>query len=300
MGSEYRILSSVVLLFLLSGCGIKTVPVYDATYSLATPNNKFDCKCRYNETKKHSGDNAYCRTTLKAIAKKSYPYAIMSSNAYPGGTQIDIADWDKVERFESAKGFGADVYLSTNRESAVIAFRGTDNIADWIFANFYINLFSGGQFSQADEVYNHVVYKYHPEKITTTGHSLGGGLAMRISFRNKGVDAFVFNSSSRTATGVSTKNIWQNKIISIRDSGEALAPLRRLPLFDRTEEYRYNFSGGNPINEHNMERFARCLFTAAELSDSEYISNSKDNKGCVAANTQGCADTSVDENTPRH
>lgn len=266
------------LLSLISGCSIKTVNFSTQKYSLK---GSLDCKCKYNETKKHRGPTAYNKPRLKQMARTAYVYAMMSVNAYASEPQINIPGWEKKESFKSSKGFGADVYLSTTNNEAIIAFRGTDGIFalnDHIFANFYINWFSGGQFSQADEIYKHVVYKYHPNKITTTGHSLGGGLALRISLLNKGVDAYIFDSSVRTGTGIGSKNIWGNTIVSIRDSGELLSLFRYSSLFKKIKgnggDYRYNFLGGSAGDEHSMQRFAQCMYIAGVFS-SEYDAGCK-------------------------
>lgn len=279
-----RLFFYTLILLLITGCSVKSVNFSNDMYALNNPQGTtFDCKCDYNQTKAHSGTKSYSKPRLKSMANEAYEYAVMSFNTYSDVTQIKISDWKREERFESSKGFGADVYSSTNGSNEmVIAFRGTDGlmaINDHIFANLYINWFSNGQFSQADEIYKHVLYKYHPNKITTTGHSLGGGLALRISLLNKDVDAYVFDSSIRTGVGIGANNIWGNKIISMRDSGEMLALFRHLPLFKKLKKnggvYRYNFLGGNFSKEHNMQRFMQCMYIAGKLTEQEYSNGCK-------------------------
>ena len=78
-------------------------------------------------------------------------------------------------------------------------------------------------------------------EITTTGHSLGGGLAVHMSFHYERVNAIIFDSSPMARQGSQKK---KNQRISIFESGEVLAPLRvgRGLRWDLAGTFETNFS----------------------------------------------------------
>ena len=96
----------------------------------------------------------------------------------PGNTEIGTSeDWN---------GFAAVAYgrydVNRNLQEIVIAYRGTDNVADWTPSNLQILLtFTPFQKNKAIEFYNKVVEEYQGIDITITGHSLGGALAQYVA-----------------------------------------------------------------------------------------------------------------------
>jgi hypothetical protein len=283
---------SVVLIFLGQGCTtINSVPLpnQDISSLLNFPiGTTFNCKCKYNQTKKHSPCGSmppYNKARLKNMAVEAHLYAIMSFNAYDDRPQLVIPSWKRIERFETWKGFGADVYLSNNQNDMVIAFRGTDGFTgfnDWIWGNLNFKFWEG-QYADADDAFKKIQliatkYNVANNHIITTGHSLGGGLAMHIALLNNGIDSYVFNPSPRVfAKGKYDK--YTNRIVVISESGEVLAAARKvfstLPKI-RHEEYRYNYLGGNFFKEHGMKNFSQCMYKTAKLSEAQY--NSECNK----------------------
>jgi predicted esterase YcpF (UPF0227 family) len=232
------------------------------------------CKCGYESrfTVLHKN-----RSDLDKTSNEIYPYAIMSANAYDHKLQISIPGWKRIKRIKSNHGFSADIYNSDDEKSVVIAFRGTDDKKDWPYAN--LKLSPGGQYSDADDLFSMILKENSGKKIITTGHSLGGGLAIHISLANEGVEAFVFNPSPRIFAG---KNYgkYDNRIVLAYESGEILESLRK--LFTtlkkiKIEEYRYNFLGGNIAGEHSSEPFARCMYASINTQESEYSNICKDN-----------------------
>ena len=233
------------------------------------------CKCSYEKRFTFFVND---RSELDKLSNEIYPYAIMSTNAYDHKPQISIPGWKRINRAEKKQhGFSADIYLSDDEKSVVIAFRGTDDKKDWRNANFDINI--EGQYSDADRLFSTVLKEYGNKKIMTTGHSLGGGLALHISLANQGVDAFVFDTTPRIFAGNNYEK-YKNRRVLVYDSGEVLELLRgffsTLKKFN-SEKYRYNFLGGNLVHEHSIEAFSRCMYASINVQESKYADNCKDN-----------------------
>lgn len=229
------------------------------------------CKCSYN---KRFTVFERDMNLLNKISNENYEFAIMSSNAYSKDLQINLPGWKRTKRIIVRKhGFSADIYLSNDEKKVVIAFRGTDNdnIKDWLYGN--INLNTKGQYTDADNLFKKVISEHSEKTIITTGHSLGGGLAIHISILNKDVDAVAFHPSPRLFVhGNYTK--YDNNVTIIYETGEVLTPLR--DLFTTLKkinytEYRYNFLGGFFMTkEHNIESFARCMYASIHKDESNY------------------------------
>lgn len=234
------------------------------------------CKCSYNKrftVFKKDID------LLNKVSNKNYEFAIMSSNAYDKDLQIDLPGWKRTKRVISKHGFSADIYTSEDDKRVVIAFRGTENnnIKDWKYGNLDTNL--DGQYGDADNLFKAILSE-HPEKtIMTTGHSLGGGLAIHISVLNKDVDAVVFNPSPRLFVK-DNYNKYDNEVTIINETGEILAPTQH--LFSTIKKvkhtkYRYNFIGGHVVTEHSIATFARCMYASIHTEESNYNALCKKN-----------------------
>lgn len=141
-------------------------------------------------------------------ALKYYIYALMASNSYIDlkDVQYTIPGWSRIDRWDSDQGLGFDVYLEDTlrkkgvKKRLVVSFRGTEpGFKDWWYANATI---VGGQYSEAVNAVT-MLKKFYKDDydIITTGHSLGGALAINTSLRIKNVDAVAFNTSPRFLFG---------------------------------------------------------------------------------------------------
>ncbi|AKF25029.1 hypothetical protein YH65_06205 [Sulfurovum lithotrophicum] len=232
------------------------------------------CKCSYNT---RFGIFKEDINILNTVSQESYVYAIMSSNAYNRKVQIDIPGWKRTKRMINQHGFSADIYVSDDEKRVVIAFRGTDDKNDWKYGNTDIDL--DGQYGDADELFKYVLSEYPGKTIMTTGHSLGGGLAMHISLLNKDVDAVVFHPSPRVFANRNYDQ-YENLITIIYEAGEILTFVRK--LFStlkkiKHQTYRYNFLGGLSVKEHSIEAFARCMYASLHKKESQYEALCKKN-----------------------
>jgi len=233
-----------------------------------------ECKCSYHIRLSLWKEDI---ERLNAASEKFYIYAIMSSNTYEDKVQIEIPGWKRIRKVVNDHGFSADLYVSDDEKNLVIAFRGTDDVKDWIYGNadFDIN----GQYGDADVLFHEVLSQYPGKRILTTGHSLGGGLAMHISLLNKGVDAVVFNPSPRVFAHKKYDS-YDNSISVIDETGEVLEIVRKLFATMKKikyEEYRYNFLGGFSIKEHAIEAFSRCMYASLHQKESHYTELCKKN-----------------------
>lgn len=256
--------------------GLFSCPI-NMEQKLADLKNEVDlkkCKCSYEKRFTFFEENI---DVLKKVAKENYVYALMSANAYDKGFQVEIPGWERTNRLISKHGFSADIYISDNHKNVVIAYRGTDDLKDWTYAN--LDTDGEGQYLDADNVFKKVVKKYSDLKIMTVGHSLGGGLAIHVSVTHKDIDAVVFNPSPRVF--VSKDDIkYTNKVTIIYETGEILTAIRAmfttLNKIDHTE-YKYNYLGGHSISEHSMPNFASCMYASTIEEEVHYASKCKDN-----------------------
>ncbi len=148
--------------------------------------------------------------------------------------------------------------------------RSTDAPADWIQNT---TPFFRIQVPAAKDEYDQVVARYSdtPVRIVTTGHSLGGGLALHISFTHPGIDAIVFNSSPVAKPGLDVQE--GNTRVSIWESGEWLQGPRNAVSFARgwdVERFEFRFLHGTALEQHGMERLA-LNFTKLGAKQSESL-----------------------------
>lgn len=218
------------------------------------------------------------RPPLDRIARENFIYALMSSNAYGRSDYFDLRryGWERTAGYRAENGFSADIYINRGRKTIVVAFRGTEfyDYRDWLHANLsIINLFGKNQYYTARRLITKLRNKreYREYRFITTGHSLGGGLALCISVWNKGIDAVVFDPSPRIFAP--KKHVRMNKKIVISEDGEILEYIRRaftsLRRIGRIDYYEYDFLKGNPVKEHSMYKLARGLLKVAAVSGSE-------------------------------
>lgn len=222
--------------------------------------------------------------TYKRIASQSFEYALMASNVYENydstNPKFDIPDWEQAgEKRNNWKGFGAHVYVSTKGEQrVVIAFEGTDpsSIADWVFGN--LNIYWKGQYADAESLVKQVAKEYPNAKIITTGHSLGGGLAIHAALHKSNVKAFAFNSSPRIFMPSNFTNNG-SEVILISENQDVLEVLRnKWPSINKINVSgpfnKFDFlslasNNNDKTVEHGMYAIARGIMLVAAGNGNE-------------------------------
>jgi hypothetical protein len=263
-----------------------------------------------------------------AAAERFVDYAAMSAYAYSTPKNLDCgkkqklthndehkllenlskAGWERFLNVEYAPPCEDDVglfYHVWKRETAkkievVIAFRGTWGFNDWRYGNSYWfrRFFTDKHQYEASRKYAKKVFQYIDSynlsgkvlEFSSTGHSLGGGLAQAVFYEYANMknfkQAYAFDPSSATAytsrsdksvfaTCDSTRGFPEPRIFRIYESYEILSNLRIFhKLFFPPErwinEVRFNYSEDNPIAQHSMVRFALALLKE-KLSTSSKI-----------------------------
>jgi pimeloyl-ACP methyl ester carboxylesterase len=202
-----------------------------------------------------------------------YKYAIASSNAYLDKPQIEIDGWKRVKRFEGKLGSGADIYERKGirkEKVVVIAFRGTEFATwrDWVFGNF--NIIYPGQYKEAALLMKQIRHEYgNAITIETTGHSLGGGLALSLARTNPGVNSFVFDSSPR----LNSSNRYNNLQVQVVEQGEILTYARALwriippNSFEPVVTYKVNYLKGRALLQHSIDQLAQAMLKDAARVD---------------------------------
>jgi hypothetical protein len=226
-----------------------------------------------------SGWDKYVRVT----AFETYTYAQMATNAYLTpqcvlGTAPNSceADYKKKAKFylgskivaleaQDNDDIGFAYAVFARREAGrtreiIIAYRGTENFADWWHGNL---LFT--QNHRGLELYRKWKKKAEAMgdnvKVSVTGHSLGGAIATYVSLVEKGANCYVFNASPRFRREATP--VPDNHRVSVVEYGEVNKALR---VFGRSPTQTYlsiGCSRGNAIKQHSMRALAECLTAAA-------------------------------------
>lgn len=158
-------------------------------------------------------------------AKSVASYAVMSFNAYTDQVYREpIDNWKlakTVDNFQPlSSGFGYQIYeKSVNGKllEVSIAFRGTDNRNPLDPTNDLKEWLGGPQYVDAVVVGKAIAERYRSSNIpiTTTGHSLGGGLAQAAAFYIPNAKAVVFNTTPMDIAGV------RQGVIDLLEDGRA-------------------------------------------------------------------------------
>jgi len=222
-------------------------------------------------------------------AEQTYLYSQMSDNAYDR-----TSPWHLPERFrevdavddKDGTGFAAKIFEEGPQEAPtriIVSFRGTEGSLlvsrDWWNGNFRMK-----QQRQAENYYQLWRAKY-PDSVpfVTTGHSLGGALALQISINYVGVPAYVFNSSYRVRQrGIEA----ENQRLSIAETWD-VANLVRYGLPNPTILHLRGFdcTEGSPITNHGMTALARCLTRIAAAREDAAVESLRANQASCSLHT---------------
>jgi hypothetical protein len=150
---------------------------------------------------------------------EQHKYARLAMASYYFDNQEYVVN-ELFSPMQELDGFILDKELSTENHSifhnertgeVVIAYRGTSNLND---IKTDAHIFMGREkntqrFKESEEVFEKTRDKYGKSTIRTTGHSLGGGIALHIG-EKVDIPSFTFNPAI-SATQVFSKNHYNNK-----------------------------------------------------------------------------------------
>jgi outer membrane protein OmpA-like peptidoglycan-associated protein len=216
------------------------------------------------------------------VAARYVVHAMIASNSYHksdrvkfpvetlGWIQVDL-DGKPTDRPTKVmkSGLAYDIFAKENTHEIIFAFRGTDSfLSDGIWANFAVPPLNV-QYKQARRELAEYLKRHPDKKVTVTGHSLGGGLALCMSVRY-GVDAVVFDSSPRIFDGLGDKHLPATRVM-VYQRGEILEKVRKfwMKLFEAVSPeniYTASFDFGK-ANRHRSDQLARGLLDLGETAD---------------------------------
>lgn len=229
--------------------------------------------------------------------------AILAAAAYPsveasllpklsnGWEILALSSEDRSNLFsgEVVSGLHFGIWFNSSKNTAVISFRGTDDVLDW-HANlhWFTKIFGiNTQYQKVNAAIPKIVKLLKSKvnglkNIHVVGHSLGGGLAQHALYSHVDItQAFVFNSSPVTGWNeidedMRSKAVAKNIVTRIHEDGEILEFFRLLMKVGYTlnprpnenpffEEYRFNFKeNSDPRGTHKMPWLARQMIEKAD------------------------------------
>lgn len=219
------------------------------------------------------------------IASKYAIYSMMSANAYhkKGRVKFRVEDlgWTHVDAYgeptskpsvSKKSGLAYDIFEKKDSNEVIFAFRGSDSQKDYLTASFVPWPFTV-QYTQASRALDNYLRHNPDKKVSVTGHSLGGALALSMSVRY-GLDAVVFDASPRVLDGFNEHYLPANRIL-IYQNGEILALFRTVwrkifKVVPRENIYMATFDFGK-INKHRSDYLALELLKLGATVDGSLV-----------------------------
>jgi hypothetical protein len=145
----------------------------------------------------------------KELAAQYAPYAMMAVNAYHDNSNfpIDLLGWQLVDKkgnptkqptHEDYSGLAFDIWENKSEYAVVFAFRGTEKSDPRDIYCATVGKFTCLQYFKASTFFKEWISDdaNKNKKITLTGHSLGGALALYLSneYKKADINAIVFDS----------------------------------------------------------------------------------------------------------
>ncbi|MBQ2984511.1 MAG: DUF2974 domain-containing protein [Candidatus Gastranaerophilales bacterium] len=143
-----------------------------------------------------------------------------------------IDGFNSIKKIENAKtGFAASVYKNDFTDEIVISYRATKNQAGVENVLQMMEEKIPSQFQDAQKLYKQIQKEFPTQKITVSGHSLGGSLAQLVAAKNPNVKAITFDSfGTSSIIKANKKSFLENaSCINYRTNGSFISALRQHP-----------------------------------------------------------------------
>ena len=198
-------------------------------------------------------------------AEHAYRYALLALDVYDRPDGLGLPPGFRRDSLVTnpRTGFAAAVYSDTQTAAPVtaVAYRGTSALSarDWLYGNLLARQ-NGEGLALLEAVRRALPAR---RRVAVTGHSLGGGIALSVSFRVPNTPAFAFGTSPRFTRGPDV----ENDRLLISTKGDVLAPGRLLHPEAFRERVLVECQDGNPLVQHDARRLALCLTQIAAIRE---------------------------------